>query len=238
MEIEGRRVDAALPGRQGVLLFAFLVVNRHRPSSRGDLVEALWREGARPSAADSALSALLSKLRSAVGQDSIVGRTELRLALPREAFVDLETAHEAIHTAESAIARKEWEGAWAPGRIALHTANRGFLPEHDLPWVDEVRRDLEDLQLRALECVAAAGLGIGGPEVDATVRSGRRLIALAPHRESGYRYLMGALERRDNVAEALDVYEQLRGRLRDDLGVVPGDATQALHRRLIERRSG
>lgn len=237
MELEGHRVEERLPGRQGMLLFAFLVVRRDRASSRGELIEALWREGAQPSAPDSALSALLSKLRSALGQDRVVGRTEVGLALPPDAFVDLEAANEAIHAAESAAAREDWTEAWAPSRIALHTANRGFLPGHDLAWVDEVRGELEDVQLRALECVAAAGLGLGGPELDAAVRSGRRMIEHAPHRESGYRYLMQALERRDNVAEALDVYEQLRARLRDDLGIAPGQAAQALHRRLLERRS-
>lgn len=237
VQIDGRRVEERLPGRQGLLLFAFLVVRRDRSSSRGELIDALWQEGARPSAADAALSALLSKVRSALGQTAVSGRTEIRLALPADAFVDLEAAGEAIHTAESAVAREDWAGAWGPARIALHTANRGFLPGHDLAWVDEVRRELEDIQLRALECVAAAGLGLGGPEVDATVRSGRRMIELAPHRESGYRYLMQALELRDNVAEALGVYEQLRSRLRDDLGIAPGETAQALHLRLLERRS-
>jgi len=45
------------------------------------------------------------------------------------------------------------------------------------------------------------------------------LVVVAPHRESGYRLLMRALATEDNVAEALDVYEQQRQRLRDDLGV-------------------
>jgi pentatricopeptide repeat protein len=123
---------------------------------------------------------------------------------------------------------------WAPARVALHTADRGFLPGYDAPWIDEQRRELEELGLRALECAGAIGIGMGGPELPGAERAGRRLIELAPYRESGYRILMEALARRDNVAEAMQVYESLRQRLREDLGIAPGDSAQALHRRLLE----
>jgi DNA-binding SARP family transcriptional activator len=49
----------------------------------------------------------------------------------------------------------------------------------------------------------------------------RRLIELAPYRETGYRILMEALEQRTNNAEALLVYDRLRVLLRDELGVAP-----------------
>ena len=42
VELEGRRVEQSLPGRQGRLLFEFLVLNRDRPLTRGELVEAVW----------------------------------------------------------------------------------------------------------------------------------------------------------------------------------------------------
>jgi SARP family transcriptional regulator, regulator of embCAB operon len=44
IERGGQRLDALLPGRQGRLLFAYLVVNRHRQVPRDELAEALWRE--------------------------------------------------------------------------------------------------------------------------------------------------------------------------------------------------
>ena len=134
---------------------------------------------------------------------------------------------------ESAVAQGDWTGAWAPARIALHTATRGFLPGYEARWIDAVRRDLEDVRLRALECVAAAGLGMGGPEAAAAERSGRRLIELAPFRESGYRFLMEALAAQGNVAEALRVHERLRALLRDELGIAPGAELRALHERLL-----
>jgi SARP family transcriptional regulator, regulator of embCAB operon len=61
----------------------------------------------------------------------------------------------------------------------------------------------------------------------------RRLTDLAPYRETGHCILMEALERRGNVAEALRAYERLRVLLREELGIAPGPAVQAVHRRLL-----
>ena len=227
--IDGVRIEGALPGRQGKLLFAYLTLQRTRPVTRDELVEAVWPHGL-PAAPESALAALLSKLRRLV---PVEGRAEVRLALPEPAFVDVEAAKEAIHRAESAIRREQWAEAWGPARVALHTAARGFLPGEDMPWADEVRSHLEDVRLRALECLGRSSLGLGGAELDGAKRSAATLIELAPVRESGYRMLMEALAAEGNPAEALLVYERLRTRLRDDLGIAPGPVTQELHRSLL-----
>jgi class 3 adenylate cyclase len=100
--------------------------------------------------------------------------------------------------------------------------------------VDEVRHRLDDALLRAHECVAAAGLGLSGPELASAERSARALIKLAPYRESGYRFMMQVLAYQGNVAEALLTYERLRRLLRDELGASPGPATQAVHKRLLQ----
>jgi DNA-binding SARP family transcriptional activator len=232
VEREGRRVEHELPGRQGRLLFAHLAVNRLRGVPRRELIEALWPH-APPAGADSALSALLSKLRRVLGADAIEGRREIRLALPPATWIDLEAAGEAIHRAESAAALGDWAQCWAPARVALHVARRGFLAGEDAPWVEDQRRGLEELEIRALECVARSGLGLGGPELASAERSGRALIRLAPFRESGHRYLIEALAAQGNDAEALRVYDDLRRLLHDELGAAPSALTQQLHRRLL-----
>ncbi len=231
VERDGQRLELRLPGRQGRLMFTYLVVNRHRYIPRHELAEALWREPD-PAAVDARLNPLLSKLRRVFGADAVDGRTALRLCL-RDAWVDLEAAAEAIHRAESSVAQHDWARAWGPALTALFVAERDFLPGEDAPWIDEIRHRLTELRLRALECYAAAGLGIGGTELAAAVRAGRQLTRLAPLRESGYRYLMQALAAQDNVAEALGVYGQLSECLRDQLGVSPSPATRELHERLL-----
>ncbi len=231
VDYDGRRLDAGLPGRQGRLLFTFLVVNRHRQIPRDELAEALWREPD-PAAIDARINPLLSKLRRVFGPNAVDGRALLRLNLPG-AWVDLEAAVEAIHRAESSVAQHDWTRAWGPVQLALFAAERGFLPGEDAPWITEIRGQVTALRLRALECYAATELGLGGAELAGAERAGRKLVQLAPLRESGYRYLMQALAAQDNLAEALAVYGHLARCLREQLGVSPSPATRALHQRLL-----
>ena len=231
VERDGQRIEAGLPGRQGRLLFTYLVANRHRQVSRDELAEALWREPD-PAAVDARLNPLLSKLRRVFGPNAVDGRSLLRLDLPG-AWIDLEAAVEAIHRAESSVAQHDWIRAWGPVLVALFVAERDFLPGEDATWISEIRDQLTVLRVRALECYAAAGLGLGGTELAGAERAGRRLVHLAPLRESGYRHLMRGLAAQDNPAEALAVYSQLRRYLREQLGVSPSPATRALYQRLL-----
>jgi DNA-binding SARP family transcriptional activator len=222
VELDGERVDGRLPGRQGRLLFAFLAANRNRTLTRHELLDALWDDGR-----DGGLAPLLSKLRHVVPLD------DFRLTLPHDAWVDIEAAEDAVHRAESAITQGDFHRAWGPSQVAMFIAGRTFLPGEEAAWIDEVRRRLGELHVRALEAYAQAGLGIGGTELAAAVRTGRELIRREPYRETGYRLLMEALASEGNAAEALRVYDELRTRLRDDLGVAPSPQTKELHRHLL-----
>jgi SARP family transcriptional regulator, regulator of embCAB operon len=233
VEIAGRNVTALIPRRQGRVLFTYLVVNRHRDSSRDQLIEALWA-GSVPPDAEGALSSVLSRLRRAIGMDALEGRGEVRLVLPAGAWVDLEAAEEALHRAESAIAQAQWARAWGPSLVALFAARRGFLHGEDAPWIEACRRRLEDVHCSALECYAASTLGLSGTELHVGERTARELIDLAPYRESGYRLLMEILAARGNIAEALRVYEELRSLLREELGATPSPPLQAIQLKLLK----
>jgi SARP family transcriptional regulator, regulator of embCAB operon len=236
VELHGRRVEDALPGAKGRLLFAYLVLNRDRRMSRDELLTAVYGEEASPDQHPS-LSVLLSKLRGVIGQELLAGRSEIELVLPGDAFVDVEAAREALHRAESHVAAGEWAASWGPAGVAYHVARRPLLQGEDHPWLDEWRRRLEDLHLRGLECFAQARLGLGGPTLPQAEDAARRLIELAPYRETGHRILIEALERRGNVAEALLAYDRLRVLLRKELGVAPSPAMQSVHRRLLGERT-
>lgn len=237
LELDGRRVEQDLPGRQGRHVFAYLAARRERPVSRDELIEALWPADP-PADPDEALSALLSKVRRALGRGVIEGRQELTLVLPSGASIDLEEALRAGERADAALARSQWRSAWDEANAALAVASEGFLTGHDAPWVEDRRREVEELRLHALECAAAAGAALGGAELAAGERAARTLIDAAPFRESGHRFLMSALAAGGNVAEALRVYEDLRVLLRDELGTAPGAAVQALHERLLTKGEG
>lgn len=221
MAVDGERVESQLPGRQGRLLFAYLALHRLRPVDRAELVEALWPDGR-----DGGLAPLLSKVRRVVPLDGT------RLAAD-DAWVDVEAAADAVHRAESALAQDDPLRAWGPSQVAMFASGRTFLAGEEAAWIDEERRMLAELHLRALEAYAACGLALGGTELPAAVRAGRELARLEPYRESGWRILMRALAAEGNPAEALQAYERLRTTLRDELGIAPSAATQELYRELL-----
>lgn len=232
IELDGVRREGLLPGIKGRALVAYLVLNRHRMIERDEVLTALWGDDASPETAG-ALRVCLSKVRRALGEERLEGKTQLRLALPSNTTVDFEVAQNAIHRAESHVALEEWPQAFLTANNAESISARPLLPGLDLPWVDDWRRRLDDIRLRALECYATAAFGLGGPALSLAEQSARRLTELAPYRESGYALLMNALERKGNIAEALLVYERIRRVLREELGIPPGPTLQAVHLRLL-----
>src|SRR5262245_42417351 len=130
--IEGREV--ALPGRQGRAVFAYLVVNRERAAARDELIGLLWPADP-PEDPGETLSALLSRVRRALGEGVLEGRRELTVSLPGDTHVDLEVARRAVAEAEAALAGRHWQTAWGSAGAAAQIAGRGFLTGDDLPWV-------------------------------------------------------------------------------------------------------
>ena len=234
VELEGRDLTPRLPGGQARVLLSYLVVNRALPARRDELIEAIWPDRP-PAGADASLSALLSRLRSALGANLLSGGTPVTLHLPARAWIDLEAAHDAIHRAESAVEQADWARARGPSLVALFTARRGFLPGEDLPWAQEHRRRLQEIRSAALECYAAVALGVGGTELAPGERAAHELVAMEPYRERAHALLMQILVARGNAAEALRVYEALRTRLRDELGASPAPELRALQATLLRR---
>lgn len=232
VRVRGARVEQDLPGRQGRILFGYLAAHRMRPTPRAELLRVLWPDDP-PAAAESALNALLAKLRRVLGSAAVAGKHEIQLDLAPDAWVDVEVAGDALHRAESAMASKDWARAWGPARVALHIADRQFMSGYEAPWITMARRKAEDVLIRANECLAVSCLAIGGAELATAERAARRLMGLAPYRESGFRILMQSLAANDNIGEALIVYEQLRTVMREELGASPSVATQAVHRRIL-----
>lgn len=192
----------------------------------------LWPQGA-PAAPEAVLRSLISKLRRVLGEERIDGRSTLRLVLPAESRIDVETAITNADDAESAIALGRYKDAWLPARIALSVTRREFMADHEGEWIERRRRELADVRLSALECIGQIGLRLGSTELPAAERAARSLIELAPFRESGHQLLMETLEARSNLGEALIAYDRLRCVLRDELGTVPGREIQAVHERLL-----
>src|SRR3954465_11968910 len=233
VEIDGEGLQAALPGGQGRLLFAYLVLNRDRPVRSDELVDALWSGNGQPSSGDALLRPPLSRLRKALGPGRLEGRTELALVLPDDAWIDWEAAHAALARTREALGAGDHAAAWQAAGEAAEIASAGLLPGLEADWIDERRRELSDLRVEALEAAAAAGVVLGGAHLAGAERAARAAVEAAPFRESARVVLMEALRAGGNVAEALRAYEELRTMLRDELGTPPSARVMALHERLL-----
>jgi len=229
--------EARFPGRQGRLVFAYLVSEQGRPVFRDELAEALWG-GTPPATWEKALAVIASKLRALLGECGLDGAKVLtsafgcyRLELPDETWIDLLAAAQAADEAEAALAADDPERAKAEARAAVSLARPSLLPGEDGTWVEGKRRELADLLDRALDCLAEACLSSGDPSEAA--RWAREAIALQPFRESGYRRLMQAHAAAGNRAEALQAYERCRRLLAEELGAFPSPETESIYRELL-----
>jgi DNA-binding SARP family transcriptional activator/streptogramin lyase len=239
VEANDRVIDEGrFPGRQGRLLFAYLVDAQGRPVPRDELAEVLWEESP-PATWEKALTVIASKVRSLLADSGVDGATALtsafgcyRLELPEGTWVDVIAAEDAARTAEAALSTVDLNRAKAEGTLAASLVERPFLPGDDGAWVAEKRRELADVHARALSVLADGCLRSGDP-LEA-VKWADQLTVLEPFRETGYRRLMEAHVAAGNRAEALRVYERCRRLLADELGAYPSPETEAIYRSLLE----
>ena len=99
--------EKRLPGRQGRLTLAVLAWERERAVSVDELADIVW-DGDAPAAWQTALRALVSKLRTALDDAGTGASIEhafgcYQLRLPADTWLDVEAANAAVHEAEAAL---------------------------------------------------------------------------------------------------------------------------------------
>lgn len=234
LEHGDRSIDERdLPGRQGRLAFVFLAVNRHRPVARDELVSVIWADR-QPQDVDTALSAILSKLRSALkkaglaandaGVDVRLGSVELRM--PADTWMDIEDAGNAADEAEGALRRGDPARAWSAANVVISIARRPFLPDEEAPWIEARRAALRALLGRGLQCLSQISASNG--EASLAVQYAAEMVDLEPFRETAYQHLMRIHAAMGNRAEALRVFARCRELLREELGTSPSPQTEAV----------
>jgi peptide/nickel transport system substrate-binding protein len=238
IETDGRVIDEGrLAGRQGRLVFAYLVSEQGRPVPRDQLAEVLWGQTP-PATWEKALTVIASKLRGALTDAGVDGGRALtsafgcyRLELPEGSWVDLNAAAAAVEAAEQALAAGDPEAARADASLAASLVRQPFLPGDDGVWVEQKRRETGDLHFRAQTVLSDACLRLG--DAVEAAKWAEQAIALEPFRESGYRRLMEANAAAGNRAEALRVYERCRRLLAEELGAYPSPETESIYRELL-----
>jgi YVTN family beta-propeller protein len=235
---EGATDDVHFPGRQGRLLFAFLVLEHDVPVPRDQLAAALWAD-LPPATWDKALSVLVSKLRAMLSSLGVDGTRALtssfgcyRLDLPEGCWVDVLAASDAMQLAERALARGDPRQAAAEAAKAEVWLRGTFLPGDVAGWVEDRRHLLTAVRGRAFDVLARANLALG--EAGEAARWAEEAIDLEPFHESGYRLLIDAHALAGNRAEGMRVYERCRTLLSEELGAYPSPETEAVHLRLLE----
>jgi DNA-binding SARP family transcriptional activator len=231
----------AFPGPQGRIVFAMLAADHGTPVSRDLLAEEIWR-GNPPVGWEVAVRALVSKVRSLLepvarrpGDQLITAALGCyQLNLPDGAWVDLDAAGAAVHAAETALATGQVDVAGSEALVASMISRRPFLPGVDGPWAQGHRQWLQDVRVRALECLSEIWRYKG--DHGQAARDAETILQLDPYRETAYQRLMLAHAAAGNRASALLAYERCRARLVADLGTAPGAAIQALHLDLLRAR--
>lgn len=227
----GRFTDADLPGRQGRIAFAALVLARH-PLSHDELADIVWDE-APPPQWKGALTTVVSKIRSLVSATGLDGpeivtssHGSYAVTLPADTWVDLEDAHERLDRAEGAVRHGSWLDAARDATVASSILRRPFITGIDNLWADRVRDRLSDALHRCSVALATAWIELGDHQLAATVA--RTAIELDPLREIGHRLLIRAeLERGDHSA-ALRAHRHCVEILAAELGVAPAPETLRL----------
>ncbi len=229
--------EKRFPARQGRLAFAVLAWERERAISIDELADIVW-DGEPPNAWQTALRALLSKLRTVLGArvsiDHAFGCYQVRL--PAESWVDVEACDAATHEAETAFREGEFAHAMGSALVANAIARRPFLAGDVSTWSERRREHLRRVRVRALEVRGRVALAHGDPVGAAT--DAEIVLDLDPYRESAYALLMQAYVAHGNPAQALAAYEHLRAALAEDLGTQPSAETEAVFIEVLAGRGG
>ena len=223
-----------LGGRRQRLVLAALVCARDRSLTTDQLIHAVWGDDAPPAAVGS-LQAYLSRLRRLLGTELIVrDATGYRLRVPPSGVdIDVDAFERDLEAAEAARTRGHLDGVAAHCRTALDrwrgTRFLGELGAEAFAAGEAAR--CEGLRRQALRTWLEAALEIG--DHDAVVAEVEASLDDEPYDEHRWAQLMVAHHRAGRPVDALLAYRRAASRLRDELGVEPGQRLRALEARVL-----
>ncbi|MGY6024085.1 BTAD domain-containing putative transcriptional regulator [Streptomyces spinosirectus] len=241
---DGNEAGGARPGSAVVrtvgspkvrTLLAALLLEAGRVVSVESLKDALW-SGAPPASAHASLHNHVARLRRLLDDPD-----RLRAVPPgyvlrvEQGELDVHVFERHLATARGARAARNRERVVRECTSALAlwrgTPLSGLPPEFG---GHAFTQRLKEARLLLLEWRYDAELAMDGARLDAIVPELSALTAEHPLRESYHRQLMLALHRTGRQAEALAVHRDLRARLREELGVEPGQSVRRAHAEVLK----
>ncbi len=220
--VAGEPVD--VPGSKRQALVACLALRSGRVVSTDTLAEALWGSDL-PASPRNAVQHHVARLRRALGEDAI------RLAADgyalEAATVDAIQFGELLEAARSALRAGDARGATDTIDDALGLwRGPALLGLPQSTWATAEAGRLDSLRLDALEERFEAALALG--EHAQLVQAIRAALDESPFRERLWAQLMLALYRSGRQADALEVFQEARQVLLEELALEPGPELRRL----------
>jgi DNA-binding SARP family transcriptional activator len=233
LEVVDETGPLLLGGLKQRAVLALLLLEAPKAVSTDRLIDALWAEQP-PRTAATSLQNFISQLRKTLGADVLVTKPPGYALAIRPNQVDLTrfrdlvvTARAVTEAAQRAALMREALDLWRGAPLADFEFEAFAQPE--------IAR-LKEERLAAVE-----------ERIDADLEAGRHaeivgeveaLVDRHPTRERLRAHLMLALYRSGRQAEALDVYQDARRALVDQLGIEPGRDLQQLHGEILRQDAG
>jgi len=224
-------LPVVLGGRRQRWLLALLLVEPGRVVSSDRLIDELW-VGDPPRSAEGTLRVYVSRLRSALGETTLVARPPGYVLEIEPERLDAWRFEQLYREGRDALARGA--AGMAADRLAAALAlwrGPAFAEFRDGGLLAHESSRLDELRLVALEERIDAELELGRHA--SLVAELESLVAVEPLRERLWRQLVLALYHSHRQAEALAAYERARTILSDSLGLEPGEELQALERAVL-----
>ncbi|GIH19571.1 BTAD domain-containing putative transcriptional regulator [Rugosimonospora africana] len=228
------------PGpRQQARLLAVLLAHAGQPTSTAGLIDLIWGEDP-PASAVNVLHKYIGALRRLFDPSLATRRAESYLRrrgdgymfVPDPGRLDLVTFREHVEAAKTAVAGRRHEAGLDRYLEALRLwrgpAGAGEPRESSaMPIFVALENEFFDA------CLAAAGLAVMSGRLQQVLPALQIAAKMAPLHELIQASLIDALYAAGHRAEALAVFSTVRARLNEDLGITPGAALQAAHRRVL-----
>jgi predicted ATPase len=218
-----------VPGAKRQALVACLALRSGRVVSTDTLVEALWGSDL-PASPRNAVQHHVARLRRALGEDSI------RLAADGYALdgaaIDAVQFEELLAAARGELRAGDARGAASTiaGALSLWRGPALMgLPQTS--WATAEAGRLDSLRLDALEERFEAALALG--EHDDVAAAIRAALEESPFRERLWGQLMLALYRSGRQADALEVFQEARRVLLEQLALEPGPELRRLQEAIL-----
>jgi non-specific serine/threonine protein kinase len=224
-------------------LFKLLVSERGRVYSQDELLELLWPEMS-PEQGIKNLRVRVSQLRNLLGPKRKHGKNSGYILTTKEGYcfnaqaacgLDTEAMRQHVQAAQASEAAGRWPEALENYQQAVTLYRGDYLAEDPYEeWTLVPRERWRELYLLALSHLAECEARLG--QYSRAIQHCRRLLELAPCRESFSRQKMLYHHLIGERSEALQTYHACVQRLKDELEVEPSPETRELHRQILEDR--